>query len=345
MGPLSSWVASRCQHNEPGESGPCGGRGELPKAQLLTAPSRSPAWRSRPRAHTREVAGGGRKSVCRRGGAECLLLASSGVLCPARRGHAGIPALYKAPRSSRVASLPPFPGGGFCSSQIFPADGLCGLCPFLRLSKITNRLSIQRKSQFMQRLHSYWTLKRQSRNGVPLLRRLQTHLQSQRNCDQVRAAFWGAQGHPGLPRVLPAPSELRDGGQRPGLHLPAEEGAAPAACSRCFASPPLSALRDLPGGDAFGRLPRGREGSLPRCAQGARSSRPPAAGSWDKRGRSGSDPRPPCRGASRGKAAELQAWSGQNQTSLCLKPLRERSLWVLLPACCLPQPLVSASQM
>nr|XP_025040085.1 peregrin [Pelodiscus sinensis] len=53
-----------------------------------------------------------------------------------------------------------------------------------RLSKITNRLSIPRKSQFMQRLHSYWTLKRQSRNGVPLLRRLQTHLQSQRNCDQ-----------------------------------------------------------------------------------------------------------------------------------------------------------------
>ncbi|KAG6921918.1 bromodomain and PHD finger containing 1, partial [Chelydra serpentina] len=53
-----------------------------------------------------------------------------------------------------------------------------------RLSKITNRLTIPRKSQFMQRLHSYWTLKRQSRNGVPLLRRLQTHLQSQRNCDQ-----------------------------------------------------------------------------------------------------------------------------------------------------------------
>ncbi|XP_053326065.1 peregrin isoform X1 [Spea bombifrons] len=53
-----------------------------------------------------------------------------------------------------------------------------------RLSKITNRLTLQRKSQFMQRLHSYWTLKRQSRNGVPLLRRLQTHLQSQRNSEQ-----------------------------------------------------------------------------------------------------------------------------------------------------------------
>lgn len=58
-----------------------------------------------------------------------------------------------------------------------------------RLSKITNCLTSQRKSQFMQRLHSYWTLKRQSRNGVPLLRRLQTHLQSQRNCDQVRMQY------------------------------------------------------------------------------------------------------------------------------------------------------------
>ncbi|KAM3847412.1 peregrin isoform 7-T7 [Vipera latastei] len=57
-----------------------------------------------------------------------------------------------------------------------------------RLSKITNRLTLQRKSQFMQRLHSYWTLKRQSRNGVPLLRRLQTHLQSHRNCEQGRPA-------------------------------------------------------------------------------------------------------------------------------------------------------------
>ncbi|XP_061909547.1 peregrin isoform X1 [Entelurus aequoreus] len=54
-----------------------------------------------------------------------------------------------------------------------------------RLSKITSNLTVPRKSQFMQRLHSYWTLKRQSRNGVPLLRRLQTHLQSQRHADPL----------------------------------------------------------------------------------------------------------------------------------------------------------------
>lgn len=197
-----------------------------------------------------------------------------------------------------MASLPPFPGGGFCSSQICPADGLGGLCPFLRLSKITNRLTIQRKSQFMQRLHSYWTLKRQSRNGVPLLRRLQTHLQSQRNCDQVRAACWGAEGHPGLPRVHPAPSELRaqslccmrclrarDEGWKPGLHLPAEEGAAPAACSRCFPS----AL----GAQRFARRRRlwqaaTGKGGKPAPLRAGSSLLPPARGrqlgqTWQKR--------------------------------------------------------------
>lgn len=56
---------------------------------------------------------------------------------------------------------------------------------FLRLNKICSGLSFQRKNQFMQRLHNYWLLKRQSRNGVPLIRRLHSHLQSQRNAEQV----------------------------------------------------------------------------------------------------------------------------------------------------------------
>ncbi|XP_054837353.1 bromodomain and PHD finger-containing protein 3 isoform X4 [Eublepharis macularius] len=56
--------------------------------------------------------------------------------------------------------------------------------PSYRLNKICSGLSFQRKNQFMQRLHNYWLLKRQSRNGVPLIRRLHSHLQSQKNAEQ-----------------------------------------------------------------------------------------------------------------------------------------------------------------
>uniref|UniRef100_A0A8D2B6Y4 Bromodomain and PHD finger containing 3 n=1 Tax=Sciurus vulgaris TaxID=55149 RepID=A0A8D2B6Y4_SCIVU len=56
--------------------------------------------------------------------------------------------------------------------------------PSYRLNKICSGLSFQRKNQFMQRLHNYWLLKRQARNGVPLIRRLHSHLQSQRNAEQ-----------------------------------------------------------------------------------------------------------------------------------------------------------------
>uniref|UniRef100_A0AAA9SSX0 Bromodomain and PHD finger containing 3 n=3 Tax=Bos TaxID=9903 RepID=A0AAA9SSX0_BOVIN len=56
--------------------------------------------------------------------------------------------------------------------------------PSYRLNKICSGLSFQRKTQFMQRLHNYWLLKRQARNGVPLIRRLHSHLQSQRNAEQ-----------------------------------------------------------------------------------------------------------------------------------------------------------------
>lgn len=40
----------------------------------------------------------------------------------------------------------------------------------------------------MQRLHSYWLLKRHSRNGVPLVRRLHSSFQSQKTLEQVRTA-------------------------------------------------------------------------------------------------------------------------------------------------------------
>jgi len=43
-----------------------------------------------------------------------------------------------------------------------------------RVTEIANLLSVPKKGQFVQRLIAYWTLKRQFRNGVPLLRRLQT---------------------------------------------------------------------------------------------------------------------------------------------------------------------------
>uniref|UniRef100_A0A3Q2WC42 Bromodomain and PHD finger containing, 3a n=1 Tax=Haplochromis burtoni TaxID=8153 RepID=A0A3Q2WC42_HAPBU len=58
--------------------------------------------------------------------------------------------------------------------------------PSHRLNKICTGAEVQRKNQFMQRLHNYWLLKRQSRNGMPLIRRLHSHLQAHRTAEQVR---------------------------------------------------------------------------------------------------------------------------------------------------------------
>ncbi|CAJ1055349.1 bromodomain and PHD finger-containing protein 3 isoform X1 [Xyrichtys novacula] len=56
--------------------------------------------------------------------------------------------------------------------------------PTSRLNTICKGILFQRKNQFMQRLHNYWLLKRRSRNGVPLVRRLHSNVQSQRNTEQ-----------------------------------------------------------------------------------------------------------------------------------------------------------------
>ena len=39
-----------------------------------------------------------------------------------------------------------------------------------RFSRIQQRLSLDKTDPFVSRLHCYWTLKRRSRNGAPLLR-------------------------------------------------------------------------------------------------------------------------------------------------------------------------------
>uniref|UniRef100_A0A3P8YKV6 Bromodomain containing 1b n=1 Tax=Esox lucius TaxID=8010 RepID=A0A3P8YKV6_ESOLU len=46
---------------------------------------------------------------------------------------------------------------------------------------ILNQVSVQKKKVFVERVLSYWMLKRQSRNGVPLIRRLQANPQLENN--------------------------------------------------------------------------------------------------------------------------------------------------------------------
>ncbi|XP_028289627.1 bromodomain-containing protein 1 isoform X2 [Parambassis ranga] len=53
--------------------------------------------------------------------------------------------------------------------------------PAHRFQTILNQVSVQKKKAFVELVLNYWTLKRQSRNGLSLIRRLQTGLQSQRN--------------------------------------------------------------------------------------------------------------------------------------------------------------------
>ncbi|KAI4824403.1 hypothetical protein KUCAC02_012916 [Chaenocephalus aceratus] len=58
--------------------------------------------------------------------------------------------------------------------------------PTSRLNIICKGILFQRKNQFTHRLHNYWLLKRQSRNGVPLIRCMHSNVQSQRITETAR---------------------------------------------------------------------------------------------------------------------------------------------------------------
>ncbi|XP_037369264.1 bromodomain-containing protein 1 isoform X2 [Talpa occidentalis] len=102
-----------------------------------------------------------RNGVCRKESAVKAVRATSKVRKKAKKAK-------KAP-AEPCAALPPL-----CAPYIPPQ----------RLNRIANQVAIQRKKQFVERAHSYWLLKRLSRNGAPLLRRLQSSLQSQRHTQQ-----------------------------------------------------------------------------------------------------------------------------------------------------------------
>lgn len=62
---------------------------------------------------------------------------------------------------------------------------------------ILNQVSVQKKKVFVERVLSYWMLKRQSRNGVPLIRRLQTAIQTQKEPEEVSLSRTGVIDNPG----------------------------------------------------------------------------------------------------------------------------------------------------
>lgn len=56
-----------------------------------------------------------------------------------------------------------------------------------RIQEIASLVNLPKKSQLLHRLVAFWTCKRQYRNGVPLLRRLQSSQQSTARRDQNSA--------------------------------------------------------------------------------------------------------------------------------------------------------------
>ena len=88
-------------------------------------------------------------------------VASLGISTPKQKGNSKSGAAKKLQDASPVPVL--FRGLMNFSPQ----------CPWEKVQEIAGLISVPKRNQFFQRLMAYWTLKRQTRNGVPLIRRLQ----------------------------------------------------------------------------------------------------------------------------------------------------------------------------
>ena len=88
-------------------------------------------------------------------------VAALGISTPKQKGNSKSSAAKKLQDASPVPVL--FRGLMNFSPQ----------CPWEKVQEIAGLISVPKRNQFFQRLMAYWTLKRQTRNGVPLIRRLQ----------------------------------------------------------------------------------------------------------------------------------------------------------------------------
>ncbi|XP_063845225.1 bromodomain-containing protein 1-like isoform X2 [Scylla paramamosain] len=73
-----------------------------------------------------------------------------------------------------IVSVPTIPADRLTPSLYSGVVNSVPVIPCENIQKLAALVNMQKRSQFMHRLLAYWTLKRQSRNGVPLLRRLTT---------------------------------------------------------------------------------------------------------------------------------------------------------------------------
>lgn len=64
-------------------------------------------------------------------------------------------------------------------------QSLTSVVSLLSFELILNQVAVQRKRSFVERVLSYWVQKRQSRNNVPLIRRLQANPQPIRDSQNV----------------------------------------------------------------------------------------------------------------------------------------------------------------